>query len=258
MVYKRVPWNRDELLLALDLYLRKGALIPTDHPDVLALSHLLRKLPFPKATIDPKYRSPGAVHLKLQNFLAIDPSYVRPAMPHGAQADRQVWNEFASDPAQVATLARQITQVSNFPPPADKGDDDDGLMFPEGRILYSLHRRYERDRKLVGRARARYLRRHGRVFCEACGFDFQETYGERGLNWMEVHHDVPVSRLGPDGHTSIRDLRLVCANCHRMIHNRRPWLTVAQLREVICSQVTGTFPLSPVQRHRSHRSAPEL
>jgi 5-methylcytosine-specific restriction protein A len=28
-------------------------------------------------------------------------------------------------------------------------------------------------------------------------------------------------------------LELVCSNCHRMIHRRRPWLTIEQLRSIL-------------------------
>ena len=38
------PWDRDELILPLDLYLREG-LAATTHPAVLRLSELLNQLP---------------------------------------------------------------------------------------------------------------------------------------------------------------------------------------------------------------------
>jgi predicted HNH restriction endonuclease len=30
----------------------------------------------------------------------------------------------------------------------------------------------------------------------------------------------------------LRDLSLVCPNCHRMIHRKRPWLRLGQLNEL--------------------------
>jgi putative restriction endonuclease len=33
--------------------------------------------------------------------------------------------------------------------------------------------------------------------------------------------------------TKVDDLALVCANCHRMLHRRRPWLNPADLRNLL-------------------------
>jgi hypothetical protein len=33
--------------------------------------------------------------------------------------------------------------------------------------------------------------------------------------------------------TRLADLALLCANCHRMIHARRPWLTLDELRGLL-------------------------
>jgi hypothetical protein len=30
--------------------------------------------------------------------------------------------------------------------------------------------------------------------------------------------------------TRVEDLVLVCANCHRIIHRKRPWLSIGELR----------------------------
>jgi predicted HNH restriction endonuclease len=76
-----------------------------------------------------------------------------------------------------------------------------------------------------------YLR--GALACEACGFDFEVTYGERGKEFIECHHVRPLSELKPGDKTSVDDLALVCSNCHRMIHVRRPWLTIEQLKQLI-------------------------
>jgi 5-methylcytosine-specific restriction protein A len=31
----------------------------------------------------------------------------------------------------------------------------------------------------------------------------------------------------------VGDLRLLCANCHRMVHAKRPWLTMEELAAVL-------------------------
>jgi predicted HNH restriction endonuclease len=50
---------------------------------------------------------------------------------------------------------------------------------------------YERDKNL----RAAAVEHHG-VTCKVCDFNFEETYGEHGKDYIEVHHLRPVSALG--------------------------------------------------------------
>ena len=60
--------------------------------------------------------------------------------------------------------------------------------------------------------------------CELCGFDFTVAYGDRGEGYIECHHIVPLHASGPTK-TRPEDLILICANCHRIIHRRNPFLT---------------------------------
>ncbi|MDO6522910.1 HNH endonuclease [Shimia thalassica] len=53
---------------------------------------------------------------------------------------------------------------------------------------------------------------------------------------MECHHTVPVSEMKPGDKTKLSDLALVCANCHRMIHAKRPWLSIQELVGLIKKQ----------------------
>jgi len=87
---KRNPtWKRDELLLALELYLDRGQLGPED-PDVIALSQLLNKLPIHTNRPDEnKFRNPNGVALKLANFRHLDPSDPAKGMSSGGNGDRK-------------------------------------------------------------------------------------------------------------------------------------------------------------------------
>jgi 5-methylcytosine-specific restriction protein A len=68
---------------------------------------------------------------------------------------------------------------------------------------------------------------------EACGFDFAATCGQgRGREFIDCHHTTPLYVIGKTD-TRIEDLALLCSNCRRMIHVRPPWLTVAELRDLI-------------------------
>lgn len=68
-----------------------------------------------------------------------------------------------------------------------------------------------------------------------CGFDFEQTYGKAGHNYIEVHHVVPLS--DSNGEVDVnpeKDLICVCANCHRIIHRRRDLIyTADEVRQMI-------------------------
>lgn len=70
--------------------------------------------------------------------------------------------------------------------------------------------------------------------CAVCGFDFEEKYGEIGKGYIEVHHIIPVSKMGAHYHVDpINDLVPLCANCHGMIHRRKSPYSVEELKEII-------------------------
>ena len=92
------------------------------------------------------------------------------------------------------------------------------------------HQCRERNRKLVARKKALVLKKNGALECEACGLDFFAVYGSRGEGFIECHHTKPVHTLRADSRTHVDDLALLCANCHRMIHAARDWLTLDELK----------------------------
>lgn len=63
---------------------------------------------------------------------------------------------------------------------------------------------------------------NGNLVCEVseCGFDFQRRYGELGSEFAEVHHQNPVAQTRGRVRCYLSDLKIVCSNCHRMIHRR--------------------------------------
>lgn len=107
-------------------------------------------------------------------------------------------------------------------------------VFPEGRLLFVRHLKKERSEKLIRLAKERAVSLGQPLRCGCCGFDFEAVYGEVGRGFIEAHHTIPVSELPDYGaDTRIEDLALVCANCHRMLHRRRPWLGMDQLRTLL-------------------------
>jgi len=114
-------------------------------------------------------------------------------------------------------------------------EEDDETSFPEGREVYRLHRMRERNEKVVNLAKKRRLKTDPLLHCEVCGFSFFQVYGELGKNFIEAHHSVPLSMVG-DRETKIDDIVLVCSNCHKMLHRRRPWLCTSELKELLAQR----------------------
>ena len=52
--------------------------------------------------------------------------------------------------------------------------------------------------------------------CYVCGFDFKETYGALGLNFIHCHHEYPVCEVPESG--NVDDVKPLCPNCHAMVH----------------------------------------
>lgn len=83
---------------------------------------------------------------------------------------------------------------------------------------------------MISNAKKRFKDTHGSLYCEACSFDFEKFCGERGADFIEAHHTIPVSEMEPGQETSINDIALVCSNCHSILHRTRPWMTISDLK----------------------------
>jgi 5-methylcytosine-specific restriction enzyme A len=183
---------------------------------------------------NPTFRNANGVYLKLSNFLAVAPP------GHGMRRinrkDREVFHQFANDDERLRELAAAILRGAAQVEGGDVApseDDEDAAAFPEGRVLYRLHRMRERSRLLMRRKKAQVLRREGALRCEVCQFDFELVYGVRGRHFIECHHTVPVSTLAVGATPELKDLALVRANCHRMLHRSRQWMRLEELRTLI-------------------------
>ena len=72
--------------------------------------------------------------------------------------------------------------------------------------------------------------------CQVCGFNFGEFYGEIGEGYIELHHLEPLSNRYSEAETSVEDVALVCANCHRILHrNGAKPLSITELQKSLKS-----------------------
>ncbi|MFJ7859856.1 HNH endonuclease [Peribacillus sp. NPDC097206] len=111
---------------------------------------------------------------------------------------------------------------------SERSEEDE--YYNDGATIYYYGRRYERNSK----NRAKTIEIHG-FNCVGCGFNFEKVYGERGKDFIEVHHINPLSTIQEEvAINPATDLVPVCSNCHRMIHRRKDEiLTIEELRELI-------------------------
>ncbi|MBO0360683.1 HNH endonuclease [Hymenobacter sp. BT186] len=109
-------------------------------------------------------------------------------------------------------------------------EEDDVLYFPEGKEVFALHRSKERNKALIRLAKQQRLAEDPKLCCQICGFSFVEKYGELGAGFIEAHHVLPLSQLREEMLTKPEDLAFVCSNCHRMLHRKRPWVTMSDLK----------------------------
>jgi hypothetical protein len=87
------------------------------------------------------------------------------------------------------------------------------------------------------RLREEAIKRFG-VRCIACRFDFEEQYGSAGKGYIEIHHLNPLAErrdaaAGAPIMTTLEDVVPVCANCHRVIHRRRPAMSIADVKTIL-------------------------
>lgn len=217
-------WLRDEIILCLDLYLNhNGNKIQKNDPKIAELSDTLNKLPVVSNKVEfEKFRNENGVYMKLMNFKAFDPTYDGKGLKGGSKLDEEVFNEFFNQKDLLGELANGIKSLTNNKDISfqiremdDEAESDDRK---EGKVLYKYHRYRERNTKVIESKKKQFLKENGSLYCENCRFDYSKVYGKLGEGFIEAHHIVPLHKLDGETKTTEKDLILLCANCHRMIH----------------------------------------
>jgi 5-methylcytosine-specific restriction protein A len=236
-------WLRDETILALDLLYRHGRPLDRRHPEVLALSELLRGAELVPASMRREsFRNPDGVALKLQNLQsALDPE----RRLSSSRTDRKVVEEFprtsAAELRRVAVILR--SEIGRAARSAYQPSDD-LEEFPEGRLLTRMHTVRERDP--IVRKKLLAKREGAALVCEACGLS--EPHLDRALeeSLFEAHHLIPLAD-GATRATRLADMALLCACCHRLIHKliitQRRWVEPEEVGRLL--RATKATPSPP-------------
>lgn len=106
----------------------------------------------------------------------------------------------------------------------------------EGKKILKIHFLRERNQNIIKKSKEMRKKVAGEIRCDICNISFEEFYGDRGRDFIEGHHKNPISQIEEVGVTDIEDIALVCANCHRMIHRKVPWISVEELKETVKQQ----------------------
>jgi 5-methylcytosine-specific restriction protein A len=137
-------WIRDELILALDLYLRFRDRLPdkvsAEIADLSAdINALGRRLGLAGGKT---FRNINGVYMKLMNFRRLDPQYTetgRVGLQRGGKGEEIVWAEFASDPDRLGRVATAIRDgLSLDDTEVEDTSDRDSAEAEEGRLLTYL------------------------------------------------------------------------------------------------------------------------
>jgi len=225
-------WTRDEVILALELYHSCPGQLPGPTNDrVRELSAVLRAFPHHSdAARRESFRNPDGVAFKLQNLRSVATGS---GLKNTSKIDREVWEEFGDKPARILELGNLIRQsiaiIDNLPPPEDEAE------FSEGKSATKVHIRRERSGKLRMELIALRLKQGG-LSCDLCATDGSKIDPVMRVSMFECHHIIPLSVVG-ETKTKVKDMALLCANCHRLLHRaiakRKQWLSIEEAKRFL-------------------------
>lgn len=134
---------------------------------------------------------------------------------------------------QIEESEKILMNVWNIDNVCSELQDDEAKCYPEGRVLYAVHRKIERNSMLIDSVKRKYKEQNGDLRCMICDISFYERYGDIGRDFIEAHHTKPVSEMKPDELSKPEDIALLCPNCHRMVHRRKPLLRIDELKNLL-------------------------
>ncbi|MBA7513012.1 hypothetical protein ES705_05021 [subsurface metagenome] len=115
-----------------------------------------------------------------------------------------------------------------------EGFDDEEYEEGEQKEVMRKHKYYERSGTVISEAK-RNAKTKGRFFCEVCKFNFETNYDPIGQRFIECHHKTPIA-TGGKRKTSVKNLAIVCSNCHRMLHRKESngaYPTINRLKQIV-------------------------
>lgn len=231
---KNPAWNKEELILALDLYFRLDyGQMHGRNPAVILLSKELRNLGIHTLIPDKEsFRSVNSVALKLANLKKCDQNFSGKGMRDGGKLEIELWKKFHTHRDKLSKEADIIRQLYLKPQSGKKS------MMSEAKknksdFLYQLHKNREADPLVLKLKKQEVLADTKKLKCEVCNFDSTDFYGEVGNDLMEIHYTKELKndlRLEP---IEMHDFVIVCSNCHGALDKNFGLLDVVDLKKII-------------------------
>lgn len=119
----------------------------------------------------------------------------------------------------------QLVLRGQTPPPGNRTSEEQAA-YEEGERYKIEIMVSARNQKVTDAAKAK-----SKYNCQACGFNFEKVYGEIGKGFAEAHHKMSISAGARK--TTIDDIDVLCANCHRMVHRETPPIPIERLRKTL-------------------------
>ncbi len=120
--------------------------------------------------------------------------------------------------------------------------DHSNLVIEEGAWSWVTVEKRKRSQRLKREAIERFKKKNENIYCEACRFCFDNAYPSLRPEYIEIHHLRPIylnklSGIKQHIDQALTNTKLVCSNCHRMIHHKKKLLTWDVLVQAISFSV---------------------
>ena len=210
----QIKWTRDEVILAVACALQNPvASLNEDSPPVRELSEVLRTLPIvPLEDRDASFRGPRGLqgqYALLRLSIAKGEKY-----KHIGNDFIGVYQENCNNPAHILAVADAITACRELYAELPFGSKEEQLDFPEGALLGHLHRYCEqRDGSSANAS----------VACEICGMTATAYPVAQPIMLIEPHLLAAPETMRPGDRYAKNQFIYVCPNCHKVLHQLRPW-----------------------------------
>ncbi|MDD9823246.1 MAG: hypothetical protein OXU98_10260, partial [Gammaproteobacteria bacterium] len=195
---KNIPLSQDEWILCLEVYLRhRGQPLPKENSrEIHELSESMRRIHEALAGEPAEhFRPPYGVLRRVLEFQHLDRD--PECADKKPKRARDVWDTWGEKPhATIAQIAEAIKKCVAAEEVQSVGETDIEYNHSvvESRILTRVHTFRERDKRIVRLKKEKFQDENkGRLFCEACDFDFANRYPRHGDGYIECHHIKPLS-----------------------------------------------------------------
>jgi 5-methylcytosine-specific restriction protein A len=147
--------------------------------------------------------------------------------------DRAIWGEFGNKREELFGAATLIRNTIEDPGVELNLTDEE--EFSEGGLLTRRHKSRERN-KNIRKKLLSARKTKGQLVCEMCELS-PTSKDQRFLDTIfEAHHIVPLAQA-TSNITRLKDMALLCANCHRLIHRaislEKRWLSISEARNLL-------------------------